>query len=358
MNFPHKILLILYLISTSIFPLEISSQEKFSNFSANPVTSKEEEDSLDENNYIIGPGDVFEVDFANFSITNKENNFIQEFKVIKTGKAYIPLIGEVVLEGLTYSEAYKLIKKEFSKELIAPEFTLNLIKARPITISVVGEVTSPGIYTLGQKSPLENEATENNRIVNGLLKAGGLTKDSNIKEIELVRKLPKSEGGGFKKANLDLYELVFNGNHSQNPILFDGDFIKVSKIDNSQKIPETNFTNTLIEVHVVGEVLRPGKIQIKNGTQLTQAVYFAGGPRDLRANLSKVQLVRTYPNGSISVDKYNLKLKGKNPKLKNPMLENGDIVRVSPNTLSKTSDIIRETTAPVLNIFALYKIFD
>ena len=109
---------------------------------------------------------------------------------------------------------------------------------------------------------------------------------------------------------------------------------------------------------MVGEVLEPGKILIKNGTQLAQAVYFAGGPIDLRSNLSKVQLVRTYPNGSITLDKYNLKLKGKNPKLKNPTLQNGDIVRVSPTTLSKTSDIIRETTAPVLNIFALYKIFE
>ena len=49
-----------------------------------------------------------------------------------------------------------------------------------------------------------------------------------------------------------------------NAFLFDGDFIKVSKVDNIAKLPKTNFTETLIEVYVVGEVLKPGKILIKN----------------------------------------------------------------------------------------------
>ena len=104
--------------------------------------------------------------------------------------------------------------------------------------------------------------------------------------------------------------------------------------------------------------MKPGKILIKNGTQLAQAVYYAGGPIDIRANTKKVELVRTNQNGSVVLNKYNLKLGSTNSNMKNPMLQDGDIVRVAPTALSKTSDVIKATTTPVLNIFALYKIFD
>ena len=140
--------------------------------------------------------------------------------------------------------------------------------------------------------------------------------------------------------------------------MFDGDFIKVSKVDNIAKLPKTNFTETLIEVYVVGEVLKPGKMLIKNGTQLAQAIYYAGGPTNIRADTKNIELVRTNPNGSITYKKYNTKLNKISSTFKNPMLEDGDIVRVAPNKFTKTSDIIRATTTPALNIFALYKIFD
>ena len=353
-----KLVLILYVALSSIFPLEISTKEESLYSNENKYKSIETDTSLDEKNYIIGPGDIFSIEFIG---KEEEELLNKEFRVIKTGKAYIPIIGEVLLEGLTYNEAYQLIKDKYSNELITPEFTLNLINARPVLISIVGEVRSPGIYAMGA-SRLQNESkfinTEYSRIVDALLEAGGLTKDSNIKNIELIRKLPKSKGGGYKKAKLDLYELVFNGNHAQNPILFDGDFISVSKVDNSKKLPETNFTNALIEVYVVGEVARPGKILIKNGTQLAQALYYAGGPVEIRGNTKKVELVRTNQNGSVVLNKYNLKLNGVNSNFKNPMLQDGDIVRVAPTMFSKTSDIIKATSTPVLNIFALYKIFE
>ena len=108
----------------------------------------------------------------------------------------------------------------------------------------------------------------------------------------------------------------------------------------------------------MGEVAKPGKMLIKNGTQLAQALYYAGGPIDIRGNTKKVELVRTKQNGSVVLNKYDLKLKGINSNLINPMLQDGDIVRFAPTIFSKTSDVIKATTTPVLNIFALYKIFD
>ena len=353
MNFIAKFFLILYLFSSSIFPLEIFPKEDKDNLIKN-LDNSNTDISLKKNNYILGPGDIFEIDFLGNNVFEESI----EFEIMKTGSAFITLIGEVYLNELSISESYELFKSKFAEELINPEFNLTLIKARAVQVSIVGEVSSPGVYSLPSGGSEANSNKKFNRVVDALLVSGGLTKNSNIRNIELVRKIPESKGGGYKKAKLNLYDLVFNGNHSQNPILFDGDFIKVHKADNLVRIPKTNFTNTSIQVHVVGEVNNPGKITIKDGTQLTQAVYYAGGPTDIRANRKNVELFRTNPNGSITLKKYNTKLNKINSKFKNPMLEDGDIVKVSSTVIARTSDIIKSTTSPILNMLALYKFFD
>ena len=353
MNLVAKFFLILYLFSHCIFPLEIFTKENNDNLNKN-LNDTNSNLSLSNDDYILGPGDTFTLDFVGNNLFSEENI---KFEIIKTGSAFIPIIGEVYLDGLSISESYKLLKSKFAEELINPEFNLTLTRGRSVQFSITGEVRSPGIYSL--PTPVPNALEQKfNRLVDALLESGGLTKNSNIRNIELVRKISESKGGGYKKAQLDLYDLVFNGNHSQNPILFDGDFIKVYKADNVGKLPKTNFTDTLIEVQVVGEVGSPGKILIKNGTQLTQAIYYAGGPTDIRSNIKNVELLRTNPNGSITFKKYNTKINNKDPNFKNPILEDGDIIRVSTTTFAKASDIIQATTTPALNIFALYKLFE
>lgn len=350
-----RFLIILYLISSSIFQfkyLKLNSEEKIQNDTL--INSKDEdfEDNLKFEDYVIGPGDEFELKFL------KNSELLTEFKIVKDGNAYLPIIGKVRLEGLTLSEGKSLLKDKFSEELISPQLQLSIKKERPLNISIIGEVGSPGIYTIGDSSVDSGKKyfEKNLRVVDAIKEAGGLTKDSNIRNIELIRKLPLSKGGS-KRAILDLYDLVFNGNITQNPVLFDGDFIKISKANNTTKLPKTNLTNSIIEVYVVGEVFEPGKLKVERGTQLTQAVFYAGGPTDLRANIKKVQLVRSNENGSMTFNKYDINLKKRNPNI-NPILEDGDIIKVAPNAFTKSFDVIKTATTPALNIFAIYKIFE
>ena len=218
MNLVAKFFLILYLFSHCIFPLEIFTKENNDNLNKN-LNDTNSNLSLSNDDYILGPGDTFTLDFVGNNLFSEENI---KFEIIKTGSAFIPIIGEVYLDGLSISESYKLLKSKFAEELINPEFNLTLTRGRSVQFSITGEVRSPGIYSL--PTPVPNALEQKfNRLVDALLESGGLTKNSNIRNIELVRKIPESKGGGFKKAQLDLYDLVFNGNHSQNPILFDGD---------------------------------------------------------------------------------------------------------------------------------------
>ena len=197
------------------------------------------ENDLNDEDYVIGPGDKFELKF----IENAKLSTI--FKVLKDGNVYLPIIEKVSLEGLTISEARNLLKELYSSELINPELQLSILEERAINITIIGEVGAPGVYTIGIKDNTIS-AKENLRVVDAIKQAGGLTKNSNLKNIELIRKLPMSQGGS-KKATLNLYDLVFNGNINQNPIIFDGDFIKVSKAKNIRKLQKTNLTKSIID---------------------------------------------------------------------------------------------------------------
>ena len=65
----------------------------------------------------------------------------------------------------------------------------------------MSEVRSPGIYSLYNK---DEKTTQRkfHRIVDALVESGGLTKNLNIRNIELVRKIPESKKGGIKKSQI------------------------------------------------------------------------------------------------------------------------------------------------------------
>ncbi len=350
-----KFLIIAYLIFSPIFPfkfLKINAEDNIKTDTFIKSKQRDIENDINEDEYVIGPGDQFQLKFRKIA------DLFTDFEINKDGNGYLPIIGKVKLAGLTLNEGIQLLTDIYSNELISPDLQLILIKQRPINITIIGEVATPGVYTIGETGIDTGKKyfNENLRVVDAIKEAGGLTKDSNLKNIILIRKLPLSKGGS-KKAILNLHDLVFNGNSNQNPIIFDGDFLKVTKADKITKLPKTNITNTIIEVYVVGEVVQPGKLQVERGTQLTQAVFYAGGPNDLRANRKKVQLVRSNENGSMTFNRYDINLKKRNPSV-NPVLEDGDIIKVAPNAFTKSFDVISTATTPALNIFAIYKIFE
>ena len=80
-----KFLIVLYLLATSIYPLKyskIKSQEKI--FADNLISSGENvlDNNLNSEDYIIGPGDSFELKFI------KNEELLTKFRIIKDGNAY------------------------------------------------------------------------------------------------------------------------------------------------------------------------------------------------------------------------------------------------------------------------------
>lgn len=149
----------------------------------------------------------------------------------------------------------------------------------------------------------------------------------------------------------------------QNPILFDGDTIRIPKapetIPEATEIAASTLAPQEIEVNVVGEVERPGTVKLPANTPLVQAVLAAGGVKDWRANTSSVQLVRINRNGSVFRGAYPLNLNEGASSAANPPLRNRDTVVVGRTVMAKVSDGLTAIGTPLtglVNILALVQL--
>ena len=318
------------------------------------------EKSFDEEFYLLGPGDVLSLDI--FSATEYSGTYI----ISKAGNIHFPLIGLVNLNNLTIEEAVMLIQEKFSNELIRPELNIKLIKPRPIKISIIGEIKRPGFYTMQDKDKrnIENKPTYVPTIIDAIQYAGGITKNTNLKEVIISRRLPGKKNA-YKKGKVDLLDLIFNGNHMQNTVLYDGDIIQLEK---AKKIPSeimslaaANLSPKNIAVSVIGKVEKPQKMDIPVNTPLNQAILLAGGPISWKSNTNNVELIRVNRNGTITKKKFKLDLSEDVSDENNPPLSNNDIIRVNGSFINNLGDGLATITKPISNIVtavSLYKLID
>ena len=259
-----------------------------------------------------------------------------------------------------------LIQEKFSNELIRPELNIKLIKPRPIKISIIGEIKRPGFYTMQDKDKrnIENKPTYVPTIIDAIQYAGGITKNTNLKEVIISRRLPGKKNA-YKKGKVDLLDLIFNGNHMQNTVLYDGDIIQLEK---AKKIPSeimslaaANLSPKNIAVSVIGKVEKPQKMDIPVNTPLNQAILLAGGPISWKSNTNNVELIRVNRNGTITKKKFKLDLSEDVSDENNPPLSNNDIIRVNGSFINNLGDGLATITKPISNIVtavSLYKLID
>ena len=143
-----------------------------------------------------------------------ESTFSKEEGFVK-----IPRIAPVFISGLTVKEATSKLEKSLSKiysgltsntnALSKTYYSLSLTKTRSIVVNIIGEVVSPGFYTISSMSS----------ILNALYFAGGPNEVGTYRQIEIIR-----DGEIFYK--VDLYDYFING-VSPNIFLRDQDVILV-----------------------------------------------------------------------------------------------------------------------------------
>jgi polysaccharide export outer membrane protein len=315
--------------------------------------------------YILGAGDQLEISFLSPAYTSLGGRF----SLLSDGSASLPMLGSVVLDGLTLNQASRWLTSLYRPYLRRPELNLRVAVPRPMQVSVVGEVENPGLYLLsptGEASQVEGQQGSVPglpTVVSLIQKAGGITLNANLSDVRLRRRIP-GDSNQLREVELNLVALLQQGDKRQNPFLFDGDTLLISRApapppDEVLELAATNLSPQSIQVNVVGEVKSPGRINLRAGTPLIQGILAAGGPNQLRANRGNVELVRINRNGTATLRRYALDLSQGVSGPRNPPLRDGDSVIVNRSVLATGADAITAVTSPLtglVNVLALVRI--
>lgn len=160
-----------------------------------------------DDDYRLGFGDVISITFGASGYEAGLQD--KEFAVRPDGKIAFPLIGELLVEGLTASELTQTLNGLLGKYMKDPQVTISFVKFRTVRVYVLGEANNPGMY----------EISKSHNLLDAIGSAGGFTKYANKKEVYVVRK----STGLYQKA--DLNKLLKKGDLSQNYELSEGDVV-------------------------------------------------------------------------------------------------------------------------------------
>ena len=238
---------------------------------------------------------------------------------------------------------------------------------QPVNVAVVGEVYRPGSYQI-EPERLNQDNNRNNttssravppRLSQAIAQAGGIKPLANIRQVE-VRRLTRS--GSEQTLNVNLWQLLQDGDTNEDVILQEGDTIVIPTAENldpaeAESLASASFSPSTVRVNVVGEVKEPGVVEVPPNTPLNQAILAAGGFDDRRANKGEVQLIRLNPNGTVSKREVEIDLASDINEENNPTLRSNDVVVVGRSGLAQVSDTVGTVLAPIGSTFSIFRLF-
>ena len=120
---------------------------------------------------VIGPGDVIGV-----RVWSQEGLTVRA-KVREDGKITIPFINDVLAIGVSPADLARRLQTRLKDYIVNPVVTVTLEEVRPLQVSVVGEVTRPGVYQMDPGSG----------VLKALASAGGMTPFAGRDKIFVLR---------------------------------------------------------------------------------------------------------------------------------------------------------------------------
>jgi polysaccharide export outer membrane protein len=110
----------------------------------------------------------------------KDPQLSQSLQVRPVGKITLPLVGDIMAAGQTPAALRQSIAASLKEYITNPVVTVIVVEAQPQTVSVMGEVNSPGTHAL--KGPTT--------VLEALAMAGGFKEFANSKKIVIRRGTP------------------------------------------------------------------------------------------------------------------------------------------------------------------------
>jgi protein involved in polysaccharide export with SLBB domain len=190
-------------------------------------------------NYVLGPGDAVIVDV--YGASQKTFNTT----VSPDGEITIEGFGPIQVSGLSVSQANAKIRSQLGARYSSSRVKLTVGQTRTIMVNVMGEVKTPGTYTLSAFAT----------VFNALYMAGGTNDLGTLRNIKVFRH-------NKLVAVADVYDYILNGK-TGNIRLADNDVIYVGSYD--------------CLVNITGKVKRPMYYEMKPSESVGTLIKYAGG---------------------------------------------------------------------------------
>lgn len=230
--------------------------------------------AIENYQYHVGPGDVLNIvvyDHPELTIPAGGERSAEEAGTIvhANGSIYYPYIGSINIEGKTVNQIRDILTRRLATYIADPQVEVSVAAFRSKKVYVSGAVTNPGTQ------PITNVPLT---VLDAISQAGGANEQANWHEVILAR--------NGVEINLSLYEMLKNGDMTQNYLMKPGDVLHVANAENQN-------------IAVMGQVRNPGNISAGvERLSLTDALARAGGVVESRAEPSGIFVIRGKPVGS------------------------------------------------------------
>lgn len=221
--------------------------------------------------YRIGPGDILNItvwDHPELTIPAGEYRSAEQagHLVAADGTIFYPYAGTVEVAGKTTRGVREILTSRISRTIRNPQLDVRVASFRSQRAYVVGEVDQPGPTPITDKSLT---------IVDAISQAGRTTGAADLAHATLTR--------DEKTYDVDLVAIYRHGDLAGNMLLQDGDVLR---------IPNKN----LRQVFVLGEVVRPGPMGMRDGRlTLAEALTSSGGVSATTSDPAGIYVLRGAP---------------------------------------------------------------
>lgn len=299
-------------------------------------------------NYLLGSGDVVDIKVFDYP------EYTGEQVILPDGTITLPLIGRIDAGQRTAAQLTEDLTVKLKRYLKNPVVTIGLNKLRPLRVTVSGEVQRPGPMQLQSIAPINNG--NNPQVLmatlsEALQQAGGITQTADIRNVVLRR---THANGSFTEQTLDLWQALRSPQTNSDPMLMDGDAIHIPTAvggnDADRRLAsKASFSPKSVKVRVVGEVKRPGEVEVTPDANLSSAIAIAGGPTE-KAKMNKVVFVRMNDQGQ--VDRQEVDLKNLTDTYQ---VKDGDVLMVPKNNGREFLDVASQALGPFGFLFNLFR---
>ena len=191
-------------------------------------------------NYRLGPGDAVYVDIYGASQKTIESTITPDGTIVIEG------YGPIELSGLTVDQANSKLKATLGARYKSSKVKLTVGQTKTISVNVMGEVMTPGTYTLSAFAT----------VFHALYMAGGTNSIGTLRNIKVFR-------NNRQVTTVDIYDYILNGKMTGNIRLAEGDVIVVGPYD--------------CLVSISGKVKRPMYYEMKQTESLASLMKYSGG---------------------------------------------------------------------------------